>query len=91
MSAYEQRVEPPDTSYQYLLVAADPYETIAFKVPNLEVDTKNELHWENWDVNRKVYTLQLFFSQREARELPALPEQVRQTSLAFHGGGGFVR
>ena len=32
MSAYEQRVEPPDKKWQYLLIAAEPYETIAFKV-----------------------------------------------------------
>ena len=32
MSAYEQRMEPPDRQWQYLLFAAEPYETIAFKV-----------------------------------------------------------
>lgn len=32
MSAYEQRVEPPDRQWQYLLFAAEPYETISFKV-----------------------------------------------------------
>ena len=32
MSAYEQRIEPPDRSWQYLLFAAEPYETVAFKV-----------------------------------------------------------
>jgi len=32
MAAYEQRVEPPDRRWQYLLFAAEPYETIAFKV-----------------------------------------------------------
>ena len=32
MSAYEQRVEPPDRQWQYLLFAAEPYETIGFKV-----------------------------------------------------------
>ena len=32
MSAYEQRVEPPDRLWQYLLFSAEPYETIAFKV-----------------------------------------------------------
>lgn len=32
MSAYEQRIEPPDRRWQYLLLAAEPYETIAFKV-----------------------------------------------------------
>lgn len=31
MSAYEQRVEPPDRQWQYLLFAAEPYETIGFK------------------------------------------------------------
>lgn len=38
MSAYEQRMEPPDRKWQYLLFAAEPYETIAFKVPSREVD-----------------------------------------------------
>ena len=35
MSGYEQQIEPvlpPDKSWQYLLFAAEPYETIAFKV-----------------------------------------------------------
>ena len=32
MAAYEQRMEPPDRRWQYLLFAAEPYETIAFKV-----------------------------------------------------------
>ncbi|KFM28306.1 Splicing factor 3A subunit 2 [Auxenochlorella protothecoides] len=38
MSSYEQRKEPWDKHYQYLLFAAEPYEVIAFKVPTLEVD-----------------------------------------------------
>ena len=37
MSAYEQRIEPPDRRWQYLLLAAEPYETIAFKVLFLSV------------------------------------------------------
>lgn len=35
MSAYEQRIEPPDRRWQYLLFAAEPYETIAFKVSKM--------------------------------------------------------
>lgn len=31
MSAYEQKIEPPDRKWQYLLFAAEPYETISFK------------------------------------------------------------
>ena len=36
MSAYEQRIEPPDRRWQYLLFAAEPYETISFKVKILK-------------------------------------------------------
>lgn len=32
MSGFEQHVEAPDRRWQYLLFAAEPYETIAFKV-----------------------------------------------------------
>lgn len=38
MSAYEQRVEPPDRKWQYLLFAAEPYETIAFKVCRIRMN-----------------------------------------------------
>lgn len=36
MSAYEQKVEAPEPNFQYLLFAAEPYETVAFKIPNME-------------------------------------------------------
>lgn len=35
MSAYEQKVEAPDKNFQFLLFAAEPYVTIAFKIPNI--------------------------------------------------------
>jgi splicing factor 3A subunit 2 len=35
MSGFEQHVEAPDRRWQYLLFAAEPYETIAFKVIEL--------------------------------------------------------
>lgn len=35
MSGFEQHVEAPDRRWQYLLFAAEPYETIAFKVRDL--------------------------------------------------------
>lgn len=38
MSAYEQHIEAPDKKWQYLLFAAEPYETIAFKIPSREID-----------------------------------------------------
>ena len=47
MSAYEQKKEAWDKAYQYLLFAADPYEVIAFKIPNMEVDRSDNFfsHW----------------------------------------------
>ncbi len=47
MSAYEQKKEAWDKGYQYLLFAAEPYEVVAFKVPNMEVDRTDRFfsHW----------------------------------------------
>mmetsp|Transcript_2764 Transcript_2764/g.5173 ORF Transcript_2764/g.5173 Transcript_2764/m.5173 type:complete len:239 (-) Transcript_2764:169-885(-) len=61
MSAYEQRVEAPDKNYQYLLVACEPYETVAFKIPNEPIDRGEGRFVTNWDVDRKVFTLTLHF------------------------------
>ncbi len=65
MSAYEQKVEQPDDKYQYLLFAADPYETIAFKIPNLEVDYSEGKYFDAWDKDQRKYTLQLFFKDKK--------------------------
>lgn len=43
MSAYEQKIEPPDKKWQYLLIAAEPYETVAFKVRVFKL-----LNFWNW-------------------------------------------
>jgi splicing factor 3A subunit 2 len=62
MSAYEQRVEtPPDRNYQYLLVACDPYETVAFKIPNEPINRGEGRFVTNWDTTGKVFTLTLHF------------------------------
>ena len=74
MSAYEQRVEPPDKAFQYVVFAAEPYENIAFKIPNLEVDKSEGRFFTNWDREGKSFTLQLYF------KLPAGAGQ--------QGGGG---
>uniref|UniRef100_A0A0G4HDR0 Matrin-type domain-containing protein n=1 Tax=Chromera velia CCMP2878 TaxID=1169474 RepID=A0A0G4HDR0_9ALVE len=77
MSAYEQRIEEPQANarFQYLLFAADPYETIAFKVPNMDLDrAPGKLHVQ-WDAEKKTYTLQVFFKERDIQTLPALPQR----------------
>jgi len=91
MSTFEQKIEPPDSKFQYLLFACEPYETIAFKVPNMDIDKDGSKFYTNWDSKRKVFTMQIFFKDREIQELPALPTKAGETQLAFHGGGSFVR
>lgn len=65
MSAYEQRVEPPDKRYQFLLFACDPYETIAFKIPNHDIDKSPERFFTNWDVTSKKFTVSLMFADNQ--------------------------
>ena len=63
MSAYEQRVETPDPHrrHQYLLFAADPYETVAFKIPNEPIDKGENRFVTHWDAEHKKFILTLYF------------------------------
>lgn len=62
MSAFEQRVEsPPDRRFQYLLIAAEPYETVAFKIPNEKIERSEGMFVTNWDRDEKKFTLTLYF------------------------------
>jgi len=74
MSAYEQKVEPPDRKWQYLLFAAEPYETISFKVPSREVDKTDEKFWTMWNRETKQFFLQFAFKHDpKARLVPPGP------------------
>lgn len=74
MSAYEQKVEPPDRRWQYLLFAAEPYETIAFKVPSREVDKSEGKFWVLWNKETKQFFLQFSFKvEPKIIKLPAPP------------------
>lgn len=80
MSAYEQRVEPPDKQYQYLLFACDPYETIAFKIPNHDIDKSPDRFFTNWDHTSKKFTLSLMFADNQpnpAASADAVPAKHR--------------
>jgi len=61
MSAYEQKVEVPDKNYQYVLFACDPYETVAFKIPNHAIDKREGRFYTNWDGGSNKFVLQLYF------------------------------
>ncbi|KAF5284734.1 hypothetical protein FQR65_LT13436 [Abscondita terminalis] len=70
MSAYEQKIEPPDRKWQYLLFAAEPYETIAFKIPSREVE-KTDKFWPYWNRDTKQFFLQFAF-KNEAKKASAI-------------------
>jgi len=66
MSCYEQKVEsPPDRRYQYLLIAAEPYETVAFKIPNESIDDGEGRFISNWVEETKTFTLSFYFLHGE--------------------------
>jgi splicing factor 3A subunit 2 len=84
MSAWEQKREPPNKAYQYLIVrlsfelyieanevkqvAAEPYETIAFRVPSREIEDDDETddgwNWSYWDPDTKQFSFQFMFKQQ---------------------------
>lgn len=70
MSAYEQRIEPPDRRWQYLLFAAEPYETISFKVPSREIDKAETRFWTHWNRETKQFFLQFHFKVEKALLAP---------------------
>lgn len=61
MSAYEQKLEPADRKWQYLLCAAEPYETIAFKIPSREVDKTEGKFFSVWNEHSRQYFIQVPF------------------------------
>jgi len=79
MSSFEQRVEIPSKDYQYILFAAEPYETIAFKIPNKDIEKNvgpqipgESKFWTKWDETIKQFSLQLHFKPEE-NKAPYVP------------------
>lgn len=69
MSAFEQRVETfKDKRYQYVLFAAEPYETIAFKIPNEPLDRDPGRLITHWEKDDKKFTLTLYFADQQEEE-----------------------
>ncbi|KAK6147091.1 hypothetical protein DH2020_018003 [Rehmannia glutinosa] len=75
MSSFEQKIQPFDKRYQYLLFAAEPYEIISFKVPSTEIDKSTPKFFSHWDPDSKMFTLQLYFKTKppEANKPPPAP------------------
>lgn len=73
MSAYEQKVEAPDRDFQYVLFAAEPYETIAFKIPNKEIDKEDAKFYTDWDPQKQTFTVQFYFKEEQDGPAPPAP------------------
>ncbi|BCS24431.1 spliceosome assembly protein PRP11 [Aspergillus puulaauensis] len=69
MSAFEQKVEePPDKNFQYLVVAAEPYQTCGFKLQAREIDRREGRYWNWFDEDSKEFWVQIMFkTEREER------------------------
>lgn len=70
MSAFEQRVEPADRAWQYVIFAAEPYETIAFKIPSTELDRDPGKFSTGWDARKKIFSVRT--GARDARKRESL-------------------
>ncbi|RPA75408.1 hypothetical protein BJ508DRAFT_243299 [Ascobolus immersus RN42] len=74
MSAFEQKVDlPADKDFQYLLIAAEPYETCGFKLQAREVDKSEGRFWTYWDPDTKEYYLQMFFKTEREEKYAGVP------------------
>lgn len=69
MSAFEQKVEePPDKNFQYLVIAAEPYETVAFKIQSRDIDKAHDKYFTWFDEDSKDFWVQILFkTEREER------------------------
>ncbi|KAG7750653.1 hypothetical protein KL912_001213 [Ogataea haglerorum] len=61
MSCFEQKIEPLDTKFQYLVVSGEPYDNIGFKIPSTSIDMREGRIWDFWDNDTKEYFVQLFY------------------------------
>lgn len=75
MSAFEQRIENANDNkrFQYLLVAAEPYETVAFKIPNKEIDRRPGDFWTRYDKDTNEFFLQLLFKAEKEERYHGVP------------------
>ncbi|KAK9478121.1 hypothetical protein V1514DRAFT_294907 [Lipomyces japonicus] len=75
MSAFEQRIEPAmeNKQFQYLLVAAEPYETISFKIPSKEIDRRPGKFWTYYDQDSNEYFIQLLFKEEKEARYSGVP------------------
>ncbi|KAF2862103.1 putative splicing factor 3a subunit 2 [Piedraia hortae CBS 480.64] len=73
MGAYEQKVEEPNKAFQYLLVAAEPYETCGFKLQARDVDRSEGKLWTWFNPDLKEYWIQITFKTERQERYAGVP------------------
>ena len=48
-----------ENKYHYVVFAAEPYENIAVKIPNMPLDYNTEKHFSYWDDSKRIFYLTL--------------------------------
>ena len=97
MSAYEQRIEPADNKWQYLLVAAIPYQTIGFKIPNEKIDRRPGKFSTSWNPGLHMFVVSLQYENKliDSTDVEVLGDggsgsgsAVQSTNVAVLGSDG---
>ena len=73
LSAYEQHAETPDNNFMWLVVAAEPYKSVAFKLPRKDVDASSDKTVEFFEPDNKNYWLQVLFKNAQQTRLENVP------------------
>ena len=58
----DEEEKKEENKYHYVVFAAEPYENIAVKIPNMPLDYNPEKHFSYWDESKKIFYLTLKFS-----------------------------
>nr|BAS01514.1 mRNA splicing factor 3A subunit 2 [Lotharella vacuolata] len=61
ISTFEQKIEEKNNNYKFLLIGCPNYKTIAFKIPNLKINSKSNYSFCHWDQNNKKLLLSFAF------------------------------
>jgi len=61
ISAFEQKIEAPSKDWQYLVLACDPYDNIAFKIPNKPIDKNEGKFVTHYDRESGLFSLKMHF------------------------------
>ena len=65
MSTFEQQREARDAAHQYIVVAAEPYQVVAFKVPNQELERGEGGVISHWNEEQHTLTLHVTFKAQQ--------------------------